>query len=64
MSGNSKNKADSKHVKHRKKKYWFSKKVTIKCRLTNINSFKQNNEHTWVMLKIQFRSSFKHGYSK
>ena len=61
MSANSKNKADSKHVKHKKKKYWL---IIIKCRLTNINPFKQNNEHTWVMLKIQFRSSFKHGYSK
>ena len=36
----------------------FSKRISRKCRLISI-CIEQNNDHTWVMHKIKFCSSFK-----
>ena len=44
--------------KHRKAKDWVSKRKGRKCRLA-LTRIEQNNDHTRIMHKIQFRSSFK-----
>ena len=46
-------------LKNRRRKPSFTKRVGWKC--TFINPYWINNDHTGMILKIQFRSSFKFG---
>ena len=49
--------------KHRKAKKLFSKRKCRECRPTQ-TSIEQNNDHTRMMRKIRFCSSFKLQFSK
>ena len=65
MTSNSKLRTDRKHIKQRKKKNYFPKII-----VENANSdkpvLKKNNDHTRIMCKMQFCSSFNttHRYQK
>ena len=47
----------NKKQKHKRRKPSFTKRIGRKCRLIQTRT-EQNNDHTRMMHKIQFRSSF------